>query len=163
VCVVDGVLRCEGRHSARDGRDGDQRPQRVSNEIITVAQMRAVDEAAAGAGAPTGMLMENAGQAIATAIAKRFAPRDTLVVCGPGNNGGDGWVAARLLKEMGWPVSVYSLVARAALRGDAAEAAKKANGAVIEAGDTFPRADLYVDAMFGAGLSRPLEGEAAKV
>jgi hydroxyethylthiazole kinase-like uncharacterized protein yjeF len=134
----------------------------VSNEIITVAQMRAVDAAAAMAGVATRSLMENAGRAVAEQIAKRFAPRPTLVVCGPGNNGGDGWVAARLLKELGWPVSVLSLVPRASLRGDAANAATMWDGAVLDAG-ALVEAELFVDAMFGAGLSRALDGEAAKL
>jgi len=132
----------------------------VSNEIITVAQMRAVDAASAAAGAPGLTLMESAGRAVADAITKRFTPRRTLVVCGPGNNGGDGWVAARLLKEAGWPVSVFSLVSRSALRGDAADAANTWDGPVSESG-AHAEADLYVDAMFGAGLSRPLNGDAA--
>jgi hydroxyethylthiazole kinase-like uncharacterized protein yjeF len=134
----------------------------VSDEIITVAQMRAVDAASSKAGVPTGTLMANAGRAVAETMAKRFTPRRTLVVCGPGNNGGDGWVAARILKEMGWPVSVVSLVPLASLRGDAADAAMMWDGAVLET-DLLADADLVVDAMFGAGLSRALDGEAAKL
>ncbi len=135
----------------------------MSNEIITVAQMRAVDEAAVATGVPSGTLMDNAGRAVADAIAKRFTARRTLVVCGPGNNGGDGWVAARVLKDMGWAVSVLTLAPRSALRGDAAEASKVWDGETFAGSDAVPRADLFVDAMFGAGLSRPLEGEAAKL
>jgi hydroxyethylthiazole kinase-like uncharacterized protein yjeF len=134
----------------------------VSNEIITVAQMRAVDAASSAAGVPTRTLMENAGRAVADAIAQRFTPRRTLVVCGPGNNGGDGWAAARILKEMGWPVSVLTLVPRSALRGDAADVSLAWDGAVLEAG-AFAEAELFVDAMFGAGLSRALDGEAARL
>ncbi len=135
----------------------------MSNEIITVAQMRAVDEAAAASGAPSFSLMENAGRAVAEAIAKRFTPRRTLVVCGPGNNGGDGWVAARVLQDMGWPVGVASLVAASALKGDAAAACQRWSGDICEARADKLDADLLVDAMFGAGLSRPLEGEAVRI
>lgn len=131
----------------------------MSNEIITVAQMRSVDAAAAKL-APSGTLMENAGGAVAVAIAKRYTPRPTTIVCGPGANGGDGWVAARALKQMGWPVSVLTLVPRSALRGDAADAARRWDGAVFEGAQGPQAAELYVDAMFGAGLSRPLSGEA---
>ncbi|MBS0386550.1 MAG: NAD(P)H-hydrate dehydratase [Proteobacteria bacterium] len=135
----------------------------MSNEIITVAQMRAVDAAAAARGAPTLTLMENAGRAVAEAIVRRFAPRRTAVVCGPGNNGGDGWVAARLLRDMGWPVAVTTLVPRDALKDEAAAAAQHWLGDVSNARADGLDAELYVDAMFGAGLSRPLEGEAARI
>jgi hydroxyethylthiazole kinase-like uncharacterized protein yjeF len=132
----------------------------VSHEIITVAQMRAVDAACASGGMPTQALMDNAGRAVAAAISKRFTPRKTAVICGPGNNGGDGWVAARVLKEMGWPVWVESLVARSALGDEAAVAAATWDGETKAPGEA--NAELYVDAMFGAGLSRPLEGHAAE-
>lgn len=86
--------------------------------------MRAIDEASAQAGVPTRTLMENAGQAVADAIVRRFPQQPTAVLCGPGNNGGDGWVAARALREMGWLVWVETLVPRDALKGDAADAAQ---------------------------------------
>jgi hydroxyethylthiazole kinase-like uncharacterized protein yjeF len=135
----------------------------LSREIITVAEMRAIDAAVEAAGVPTRTLMENAGAAVADAIAQRFTPRPTLVLCGPGNNGGDGWVAARRLREMGWPVRVASLVSREALRGDAADAAAAWDGETLVLEDGAPEAELYVDALFGAGLTRPLEGAAAEL
>ena len=135
----------------------------MSREIITVAEMRAIDAAAEAAGVPTRTLMENAGAAVADAIAQRFTPRPTLVLCGPGNNGGDGWVAARRLREMGWPVRVASLVSLEALRGDAADAAAAWGGETLTLEDGPPEAELYVDALFGAGLTRPLEGVAAEL
>lgn len=125
--------------------------------------MRAIDEGSAAVGVPTRTLMENAGRAVADAIVQRFAQRPTAVLCGPGNNGGDGWVAARTLREMGWPVFVETLVPRDTLKGDAADAAKAWTGETFELGKSGRKADLYVDALFGAGLSRPLEGEAAKL
>lgn len=135
----------------------------MSCEIITVAQMRAIDEASAKAGVPTHTLMENAGRAVADEVMRRFKPQPTAVLCGPGDNGGDGWVAARRLLEHGWPVWVETLVPREQLRADAADAA------VSYAGETRPLdargqdAVLFVDALFGAGLSRPLEGECARL
>lgn len=135
----------------------------MSCEIISVAQMHALDAAAAAAGAPTRMLMENAGRAVAQAIAARFSPRPTAVLCGPGNNGGDGWVAARCLRDMGWPVWVETLVDRAALNGDAADAAAAWGGDVYALGEDNPMADLFVDALFGAGLARPLEGDCLRL
>ena len=135
----------------------------MSREIITVAQMRAIDEASAKAGVATRVLMENAGRAVADAVAQRFTPRPTAVLCGPGNNGGDGWVAARLLRERGWPVWVEILAPRNALAGDAADAAAQWTGDVHHIGADAPDAALFIDALFGAGLSRPLEGEAARL
>ena len=125
--------------------------------------MRAIDEASAAAGVPTRTLMENAGRAVADAIVQRFAQQPTAVLCGPGNNGGDGWVAARVLRSMGWPVWVETFVARERLRGDAADAASAWTGDIYELGKSERNAQLVVDALFGAGLSRPLEGEAARL
>jgi NAD(P)H-hydrate epimerase len=110
------------------------------------------------------VLMENAGRAVADAVSRRFPPRPVAVLCGPGNNGGDGVVAARILAERGWPVRLFLLGDRAALKGDAARAATGWTGTVeplsVEALDG---AALVVDALFGAGLARPIEGVAAKV
>lgn len=134
----------------------------MSREIITVDEMRAIDAGSAVAGVPTRTLMENAGRAVADAIIERFTPRLTAVLCGPGNNGGDGWVAARVLKERGWPVWVETLTPRDALKGDAKEAAAQFKGDIYPLSRDNPRAELVVDALFGAGLSRPLDGEAAR-
>jgi hydroxyethylthiazole kinase-like uncharacterized protein yjeF len=135
----------------------------VTREIITVAQMRAIDEGAAAAGVPTLTLMENAGRAVAEAIVQRFSPRPTAVLCGPGNNGGDGWVAARTLRALGWRVWVETLVPRDRLKGEAAVAAESWSGETFAIGADNPTPELFVDALFGAGLSRPLEGEAARL
>ncbi len=135
----------------------------MSREIISVDEMRAIDDAAAAGGVPTRTLMENAGRAVAEAIVQRFSQRPTAVLCGPGNNGGDGWVVARVLRAMGWPVWVETLVPIDALKGDARDAAHGWNGETYALGGASKSADLYVDALFGAGLSRPLEGEAARL
>jgi hydroxyethylthiazole kinase-like uncharacterized protein yjeF len=134
----------------------------LTHEIITVAQMRAIDEAAAKS-LPSMALMENAGRAVAEAIVQRFNPRPTVVLCGPGSNGGDGWVAARLLRKLGWPVWVETLVPREQLKGDAAAAAAAYAGEAFAVGRANRTADLCLDALFGAGLSRPLECEAARL
>lgn len=133
----------------------------MSREIITVEEMRRIDEASAHAGVPTRTLMENAGGAVAQAVMARFESGPTAVLCGPGNNGGDGWVAARILRDHGWPVWVETLAPRNALQGDAADAAASWNGEVRALAGAG--ADFYVDALFGAGLSRPLEGVAARL
>lgn len=107
--------------------------------------------------------MENAGRAVAEAIVRRFPQQPTAVLCGPGNNGGDGWVAARALRQMGWPVWVETSAPVHALKGEAAHAASAWSGEVFDLGKSNRSAELFVDALFGAGLSRPLDGEAARL
>jgi hydroxyethylthiazole kinase-like uncharacterized protein yjeF len=130
-------------------------------EILTVAQMREADQAAIRAGAPSLELMERAGRAVAEAIAQRWSPRPTVVLAGPGNNGGDGYVAARHLREQGWPVTIEAL---APPRGpDAQAAAERWAGPVGTLDARGERSGLVVDALFGAGLDRPLVPEAARL
>ena len=128
-------------------------------EILTVAEMGAADRAAIAAGTAGVVLMERAGAGVADMVLARFTRRPAVVLCGPGNNGGDGYVAARRLADAGWPVRTSSM-ARAALKGDAAEAAKAWTGkdAPLSA-DAALGAELVVDALFGAGLSKPLTAE----
>jgi hydroxyethylthiazole kinase-like uncharacterized protein yjeF len=135
----------------------------VSREIITVAQMRAIDAGAARAGVATRTLMENAGRAVADVVMQRFTARPTAVLTGPGNNGGDGWVAARILKDHGWPVWVETLAPVEQLLGDAADAARAWTGATYPIGADNPMAELFIDALFGAGLAKPLSGEPARL
>jgi len=129
-------------------------------EILTVAEMTAADRAAIAAGTPGPVLMRRAGAGVADAILGRWTPRPTAILCGPGNNGGDGYVAARKLAEAGWPVRTCS-IARQALKDDAAEASAAWTGpdAALAPG-CCDGAGLVVDALFGAGLSRPLSREA---
>ena len=134
----------------------------MANEILSVRQSYEADRFAEAHGVPSLTLMENAGRAVADEICKRWSPRPTAVLCGPGNNGGDGYVVARHLKKRGWDIGIETLVERSCLKGDAAEMAKRWSGATKPFEPGSSSAALYVDALFGAGLARPLEGEAAR-
>jgi NAD(P)H-hydrate epimerase len=126
-------------------------------ELLTAAEMGRCDQAAIRAGARGAALMQNAGAAVAREILKRFKPSPVLVLCGPGNNGGDGFVVARLLAARKFRVRVALLGERAALKGDAAVHATKWKGRVERlAGASVEGVRLAVDAVFGAGLSKPL-------
>lgn len=126
--------------------------------------MGQADALSIAGGEPGPVLMERAGLAIADAISLRWSPRPVAVLCGPGNNGGDGFVAARLLAARGWPVRLGLLGKREALRGDAAHHAALWNGSVEPlSADLLDGAELAVDAIFGAGLSRPVDGLPAAV
>ena len=132
----------------------------LGHEILTVAETAAADRAAIAAGTPGAVLMERAGAGVADAIIEHFAPVPTVVLCGPGNNGGDGYVVARRLAETGWPVRTASVAERDHLSGDAAESARLWRGHdAILGGDAIGDAQLVVDALFGAGLRRPLAAE----
>lgn len=132
--------------------------------ILMTEEMDKADRFAADNGVSGPQLMEAAGAGVARAIRSRYAPRETIVLCGPGNNGGDGFVAARHLADAGWPVRVFCLTSRDELDGDAAWAASRWEGEVkpLDEAD-IPRGGLVVDALFGAGLSRPLEGAAKRL
>jgi hydroxyethylthiazole kinase-like uncharacterized protein yjeF len=128
-------------------------------ELLTTDEMSRADKLAVETGVPSLALMENAGHAVA-AEATRMAPAGARVVvlCGPGNNGGDGYVAARLLAEAGYNVRAVSLTAPST--GDAAVMASRWRGSTtpwIEASSTLAWADLVIDAVFGAGLTRSLD------
>jgi hydroxyethylthiazole kinase-like uncharacterized protein yjeF len=130
-------------------------------ELLTTGEMARADQLAIASGVPGIDLMEVAGRAVADAVTAH-APRGRIVVvAGPGNNGGDGFVAARLLAERGRDVAVALLGDRAALKGDAAEAARRWGRPVEPAQPgSVQGAAVIVDALFGAGLARPVEGVA---
>jgi ADP-dependent NAD(P)H-hydrate dehydratase / NAD(P)H-hydrate epimerase len=132
--------------------------------LLTPQQMAEADRLTIASGTSGIALMENAGRHVADVISRRWPARPTTVLCGPGNNGGDGFVAARVLAERGWPVRLALLGTVAALRGDAAQAAARWAGAIapLDPG-VLDNAALVVDGIFGAGLTRPVEGVAAAV
>ena len=133
-------------------------------EILTVAEMNEVDRLAASSGVATLSLMENAGRKVANEIAKRWSPRKTMVLCGPGNNGGDGYVVARHLMARGYSVDVVTVGDHAKLKPDAAAMAKQWAGPVHRFDPKQPvSSDLVVDAIFGAGLSRGLDPDLSQL
>ena len=129
-------------------------------ELLTNAEMSAADRLTISGGVPGIDLMEHAGQAVADAVRARFpAGCQIAVVAGPGNNGGDGFVAARLLTEYGYRTQVLLVGEPTRIRGDAALAMKKWSGSIAPASSSgLERADVIIDALFGAGLDRPVEG-----
>ena len=130
-------------------------------ELLSNAEMAQADRLAIAGGVPGIDLMERAGRAVADAVAARHAVREqVVVVAGPGNNGGDGFVAARLLAERGYRVRLLLVGELDRLKGDAALAAKKWTGPVAPADPIELKGDVIIDALFGAGLDRPVEGRA---
>ncbi len=128
--------------------------------LLDVHQMGEADRLSVAAGISVDVLMENAGKAVADEIMRRWAVRPVIVLCGPGNNGGDGFVAARHLSVGGWPVRIALLGQRDHLTGAARHHADLWRGPVEP---LTPAAlggvELIVDAIFGAGLSRALDGQ----
>lgn len=149
----------------------------ATERLVTVAQMRELDRRTIEAGTPGEVLMERAGRAVAEEIRRRFAARcrrGLLVVAGRGNNGGDGFVVARLLKRRGIRVGVVCLAPLERVAGDARlnlERWRRLRGRVVEAvGDDaaavlegeLSRVGVVVDAIFGTGLRAEVAGPAAQ-
>jgi hydroxyethylthiazole kinase-like uncharacterized protein yjeF len=131
-------------------------------ELLTTREMAEADRLAIARGTPGIALMENAGRAVADVIsAAHLSGKHVAVLAGPGNNGGDGFVAARHLAERGFEARVLLAGSLSRLKGDAAEAARSWSGVTVHAAaDGLRGADIVIDALFGAGLDRPVEGEA---
>ncbi len=142
--------------------------------VLGSKQMQAADRAAIESGVPSIELMENAAAALVCEIRSAYSDaRRVVVVCGPGNNGGDGLAAARRLTAEGCSVSVFTLRAPEQYRGDAAENLTRAREAGLEVSSVEGRLrrlaralaahDVVLDALFGTGLTRALEGDAARM
>ncbi len=135
----------------------------IAHRLLDVAQMREADRATIAAGTPGLTLMERAGAGLAEIALTMLPQRGRVVIlCGPGNNGGDGFVAGRILADAGHRVELGLLGSREKLAGDAGAAASRYQGpvAALEALDPAG-ADLVIDALFGTGLTRDLEGDVA--
>ena len=140
-------------------------PEKALETLVLLGPeaMARADRRTIEAGTPGIDLMERAGRAVVRALRGRWSPRPVLVLCGPGQNGGDGWVIARLLEAAGWPVTLASDWPARKVSGDASIAAERAGINPRPLSEVVPSAvpPLVVDALFGAGLSRPVEGSAA--
>ena len=132
-------------------------------ELLTADEMARADTLAIAGGVAGATLMENAGRAVTDEVAKRFPDQESVVVlCGPGNNGGDGFVAARHLLQRGYSVRLGFEGDVGRLPKDAAAMAKRFDGRIEPlSSDILTGAGVVVDALFGAGLSRPIEGKLA--
>lgn len=132
-------------------------------ELLTADEMGRADRLTIEGGTPGAVLMENAGRGVAEAVSARFPDASTVsVLCGPGNNGGDGFVAARHLMERGYRVRLGFDGDPAKLPADAATMAGRFTGGIKPLGaDLLADADVIVDGLFGAGLARAIEGKFA--
>ncbi len=130
-------------------------------ELLEPTEMARADQLATAGGTTGSALMDRAGAAVADAVARRPLSTRITILCGPGNNGGDGFVAARVLVQRGYRVRLALLGQVEHLRGDAAGAATRWRGAVEDASACdLGGTDLLIDALFGAGLARDLDGAA---
>lgn len=135
----------------------------MRHALLSVTDMASADRATIAAGTPGYDLMQAAGEAVAQAVCDRFETGTAAVLCGPGNNGGDGFVAARVLATRGWTVRLGLLGEVSALGGDAKLAAQDWTGTTEPLSpDLLDGADVVIDAVFGAGLSRAPEGVVAE-
>jgi hydroxyethylthiazole kinase-like uncharacterized protein yjeF len=134
-------------------------------ELLTAEEMGRADRLTIQDGMKGAVLMENAGRAVADEVSRRFPDAETvMVLCGPGNNGGDGFVAARHLRERGYKVRLGFNGDPTRLPTDAAAMAKLwSEGRVKLSADLLAGSDVVVDALFGAGLARPIEGAFAEL
>jgi hydroxyethylthiazole kinase-like uncharacterized protein yjeF len=141
-------------------------------KLYTEKEMQAVDKEAIEAGIPSIVLMENAGRAVADGLRQRWPTAQRVVIlCGKGNNGGDGYVAARHLKESSLDVTILELDGKlvgASKDTQSARASAVAHGIsltdlAIFLSEPLPPSDVFVDALLGSGLSRPLEGQLADI
>lgn len=133
-------------------------------ELLTPKEMGQADLLAVETGVSSLELMENAGSAVAEAITSRYPKGKVLVLCGPGNNGGDGFVIARLLMDKDWPVRVALFGETEKLKGDARINAEMLDIPISDAvPEVVPGAELIIDALLGAGLDRDVSGILADV
>lgn len=130
--------------------------------LLTPQAMAEVDRRTIAAGSSGATLMGRAGVAIARLCLSLMGVGHIRIFCGPGNNGGDGYVAAKYLYDAGWTVDLWTLVEPAKLKGDAAWAeayCPLVPRKLSELSGALEKTDIFLDALFGAGLSKPLSGD----
>src|SRR5690348_14502206 len=138
------------------------KPTDVQAALYTTEQVRALDRAAIAGGIPGIELMRRAATAAFASLRKRWPQaRSVCVLCGPGNNGGDGFLVAMLAHEAGLKTAVIALGEKSLGDADEARARCGRAGVPIVHGTQLPQMDVYVDALFGSGLNRAPEGDAA--
>ena len=147
--------------SARKLHEGMDAQRLLSCRAMAAADRAAIDTDASAGGTTSVALMETAGRAVGSAALDLVPPGARVVVlCGPGNNGGDGFVAARYLRERGRDAVVALLGEREAIAGDAGVMARRYGGDWIGFHpECVSRAELVIDAVFGAGLNRPIASD----
>lgn len=132
--------------------------------LLTPAEMSRADQLAVASGIQSFKLMEAAGAAVAEFVAERYPDGHILVLCGPGNNGGDGFVAAERLRRAGREVRLALFADKARLRGDAALFADMWQGRIEQADPAgLQPAGVIIDALLGAGLDRDVAGDLAEL
>ena len=131
---------------------------RAPDQILSVAAMRGAEEALIASGSSVDALMASAGKGAADYVWRMAANRRVTVLCGPGNNGGDGWVIAETLRARGVAVAV---VAACEPKTEAAMHARAAYGGQVLSPEADIIGDVLVDCLFGSGLTRPLEARDA--
>jgi NAD(P)H-hydrate epimerase len=147
------------RPAILDPSEGGLVDEADSRAVLTTSEMGRADAAAIACGISGETLMANAGAAVAREVMRRYRPCPVVIIAGPGNNGGDGFAAAKILAEAGWQARVASLLPVGQLRGDAAIHARRWAGPTVPLSlDALDGQGLVIDALFGAGLARALEG-----
>jgi NAD(P)H-hydrate epimerase len=156
-----------GRSLSRDAGEGFLQSMNLSSPflrhaILTATEMRRAETLACAGGMPSFTLMQRAGEMAAAIIRDKFPPpRRVLVLCGPGNNGGDGFIVATRLRDAGFDVTVAAMSPATVMCGDAEQAASAWDGPTGPLENaSFDQCDLVIDALFGTGLTRPLAGAA---
>ncbi len=130
----------------------------MPDELLTNEQMASADRLTIEGGIAGSALMDAAGKAVADIVAKYYADWPVLILCGPGNNGGDGFVAARYLQEQGGQITLACLIDPEKLKGDAKQAAEQWTGEVLSFENlSIPENSVVIDAVFGTGFDRALE------
>lgn len=153
---------CRKPNPMKDFRKSGPPLSALETAILTAEEMRKAEVRAFEGGLDSYEVMQKAGWAVAAAILKSKRKGRALILCGPGNNGGDGWVAAKALKEKGWRVACCTLADPGKYKGDARRAFEAAGIEPVSIPENPGRFDVIVDALFGTGLARPLEGKAAE-